>query len=186
MAIEFKITKSKVIQGVYIIEPSISTDLRGNIWSSFQKKNIEKLLPANLEFIHDKFSQSEQNVLRGIHGDNKSWKLVTCVWGDILQVIVDCRVDSLTYLKHEKFRINKEQQKMILIPPNVGNSYYVYSEQAVYHYKLAYQGEYIDADDQFSIKWDDARIGIDWPSTNPILSNRDSFINEENNDNDKK
>ena len=55
----------------------------------------------------------------------------------------------------------------------MGNSYYVKSENAVYHYKLAYEGDYIDADKQFSLKWNDARINIDWPTKTPILSGRD-------------
>ena len=55
----------------------------------------------------------------------------------------------------------------------MGNAYFVSSDVAVYHYKLAYIGDYIDAGSQFSLKWDDPRIGIDWPCNNPILSDRD-------------
>ena len=43
----------------------------------------------------------------------------------------------------------------------------------MYHYKLAYPGEYFDAEEQFSVKWNDAEIGIEWPSFSPILSERD-------------
>ena len=173
MSIDFKITPSKIIEGIKIIEPSISTDRRGNIWTSFLKDEIDTLLPSNLVFKHDKFSESKYNVLRGIHGDHKSWKLVTCVFGEILQVVVDCREDSPTYLKYEKFLINKDNQQLILIPPGLGNSYYVKSEHAVYHYKLAYEGEYIDADEQFTLSWDDNKVNIDWGDITPILSDRD-------------
>lgn len=173
MSISFKIEESEKIKGVYIITPSIGKDLRGNIWTSFIKEEIEKYLPENLYFKHDKFSQSKKNVLRGIHGDEKSWKLVTCVYGDIDQVVVDCRKDSPTYLQWEKFRINSENQILVLIPLMMGNAYYVKSDNAVYHYKLAYEGEYIDADEQFSLKWNDPKIGIEWDTNNPILSNRD-------------
>ena len=55
----------------------------------------------------------------------------------------------------------------------MGNAYYVKSSNAVYHYKLAYEGDYIDSDDQFSVKWDDQTIGVNWLSKNPILSERD-------------
>lgn len=173
MSINFSIKESKKIKGVWIITPSISRDLRGNIWTSFQKEEVEKLLPQGLFFKHDKFSESKYNVLRGIHGDEKSWKLVTCVYGEIIQVVVDCRKESPTYLKWEEFTINSENQILVLIPPNMGNSYYVCSEKAVYHYKLAYEGEYINADKQFSLKWNDPRIGIKWPTKNPILQKRD-------------
>jgi dTDP-4-dehydrorhamnose 3,5-epimerase len=173
MTISFNIQESKKIAGVYILKPTISEDLRGNIWTSFLKDNIEHLLPSDLFFKHDKFSISENNVLRGIHGDMKSWKLVTCVYGEVQQVVVDLREDSSSYLKWQDFIINGDNQQSILIPPGLGNAYYVSSERAVYHYKLAYEGSYIDADEQFSIKWNDEKINIKWLSNAPILSNRD-------------
>ena len=173
MNIEFDLAESTQIKGIFIIKPLISEDLRGNIWTSFIKNEIENLLPSDLYFKHDKFSTSKYNVLRGIHGDNKSWKLVTCVFGEIQQVVVDMRKDSSTYLKWQDFTINKNNQQLILIPPNIGNAYYVNSDQAVYHYKLAYDGDYLDADEQFSIKWNDPRIDINWMSNSPQLSSRD-------------
>lgn len=97
MSIEFDIKQSNKIQGVYIITPSVATDNRGNIYTSFLKEAIEKLLPNGLYFKHDKFSLSKQNVLRGIHGDTKSYKFVSCVYGEILQVVVDMREKSPTY-----------------------------------------------------------------------------------------
>ena len=172
---EFIIKESQKIQGVYIITPTISQDRRGDIWTSFLKERIEKLLPPNLYFKHDKFSQSHHNVLRGIHGDNKSWKYVTCVYGSIFQVVVDCRKDSPTFLQWEGFEIHKEKQKMILLPPNMGNAHYVRSQNALYHYKLAYEGEYFDAPNQFTYAWNDKRIGIEWDCNKPILSDRDYY-----------
>jgi dTDP-4-dehydrorhamnose 3,5-epimerase len=169
----FKIEKSKKIDGVYIFTPSCGEDDRGIIYTSYYKDNFKELLPKDLSFKHDKFSSSKKNVLRGIHGDVKSWKLVTCVYGEIYQVVVDCRKDSPTYLLWESFIINSEKPQLILLPPNMGNSFFVNSESAIYHYKLAYEGEYLDAEDQFSLKWNDPLIGIEWPTNNPILSGRD-------------
>jgi len=176
MSIDFEIKNSKILEGVKIIKPSISTDRRGDIWTSFLKDEIDGLLPDGLYFKHDKFSESKYNVLRGIHGDHKSWKLVTSVFGEIIQVVVDCRKDSPTYLKYEKFTINKESQQLILIPPGMGNSYYANSKDVVYHYKLAYEGAYIDANEQFTFSWDDESIGIDWGDIKPILSDRDMKV----------
>jgi len=171
--ISFDIQESEIIEGIWLITPTVSEDSRGSIWSSFIQNDIEGLIPDDLHFKHDKFSISKFNVLRGIHGDVKSWKLVTCVYGEIQQVVVDLRKDSSSYLKWQDFIINSDNPIMILIPPGMGNAYYVNSDSALYHYKLAYNGKYIDADEQFSVKWNDPLIGVNWISNNPILSERD-------------
>ena len=108
MPIEFSLKESKVLKDIFIIRPTISNDIRGNIWTSFLYQEIDRLIPKNLSFKHDKFSISENNVLRGIHGDNKSWKLVSCVYGEIQQVIVDCNVGSTTYGKYESLYLNQK------------------------------------------------------------------------------
>lgn len=173
MAIEFDIKESRIIKGVYIIVPNKFRDLRGEIWTAFTSEAIDRLLPNDVRFIHDKFIYSKKNVIRGIHGDMKTYKLATCVFGEVHQVVVDCREDSPTYLQWEKFVINMDNQELILVPPGVGNSHYVSSDGAVYYYKCAYNGKYVDAEDQFTYAWNDKRIGIDWSTNNPILSERD-------------
>ena len=173
MAIEFDIQESKRLKGVYIITPNKFQDLRGEIWSAFTSRQIDVLLPEGLRFVHDKFIHSHKDVIRGIHGDYKTYKLATCVYGEIHQVVVDCRKDSPTYLQHEDFIINAQRQQIIFVPAGFGNAHLVRSQSAVYYYKCAYMGEYVDADEQFTFAWDDERIGIDWGIRNPILSHRD-------------
>jgi len=79
------------VNGVEVITPSVHTDYRGDLWTLWHKTNFK------LDFNHDKVSTSRQNVLRGIHGDFKSHKLVTCLYGEIYFVVVDNRKNSLTY-----------------------------------------------------------------------------------------
>ena len=173
MSIEFNIKKSTTSPDITIIKPSSFAEARGEIWTSYNN-DLDKLIGDNtLYFNHDKFSISNARVLRGIHGDNKSWKLVSCVHGSIMQVVVDMRPNSNTYLKWESFHLDKDNRLMILIPPGFGNAFYVKSDSAIYHYKLAYKGNYIDAEDQFTVAWDDNRLNIPWPDLEPILSNRD-------------
>ncbi len=163
-----------LLSEVKIIAPDIYREKRGSIWTSFSSEDYDGLVPQ--KFNHDKFSISKRNVLRGIHGDHKSWKLVSCPYGDILAVIVDLRMDSPTYMQHSKYRLNAENNFQILIPPSFGNSFYVLSEEALYHYKFSYLGDYIDAEDQFTISWNDPRLGIEWPTNEPILSDRDAKL----------
>jgi dTDP-4-dehydrorhamnose 3,5-epimerase len=173
LTIDFKEFKSNKIHDLIYFTPTVANDLRGNIWTSYKEEFFSKFLPNNLNFKHDKFSQSKQNVLRGIHGDTKSWKLVSCIYGDIYQVVVDLRENSSSYKSWESFNISSSNQGLVLIPPGCGNAYYVNSRKAVYHYKLAYSGKYFDAEDQFSVAWNEKTLGIKWPCKNPILSIRD-------------
>ena len=137
MAIEFDVTESEVLPEVKIVTPSVFEESRGSIWTSYSTDSLTALLPKELSFKHDKFSKSNANVLRGIHGDHKSWKLVSCIHGQIKQVVVDMRASSKTYLKWESFDLGTQNRAMILIPPGMGNAFYVSSSSAIYHYKLA-------------------------------------------------
>ena len=155
-----------MINGVMITEPDIFTDYRGDYWTTWKEEDYD------LDFNHDKVSTSGHGVLRGIHGDNKSWKLVTCLQGSIYFVVVDNRPTSDTYGLWESIILDDKKRKRVLLP-GVGNGFYVLSDQCVFQYKWSYEGEYPDVQEQFSIKWNDPIIDIDWPSDNPILSKRD-------------
>jgi len=176
MAIEFQIAGSKKIKDLKIITPSEFRESRGSIWTSYNNQDVGALLPQHMSFVHDKFSISKKHVLRGIHGDHKTWKLVSCVAGQILQVVVDMRENSESFLHWEAFDLGGDNRQMILLPPGFGNAFYVKSDQATYHYKLAYEGHYTDADEQFTVRWDDPRIKINWPTEEPILSDRDGRL----------
>lgn len=156
-----------MIKDVVIRNQDAFTDYRGDLYTTWKEGDFD------LKFNHDKVSTSRKNVLRGIHGDSKSWKLVTCLYGDIYFVIVDNRETSETFLKWDSMTLNSSNKKQVLVPPGVGNGFLVMSDQCVFHYKWAYTGTYADVDEQFTIKWDDPIIGIDWPIDNPILSRRD-------------
>ena len=175
MSFNFRIEKSEVIEGVLLIQPDTFQDHRGLIWTSYlENKLLNNLSNTELRFSHDKFSTSNKNVLRGIHFDNKSWKLVSCVYGEVLQVAVDLRPESNTYLMHQKFNLDYNTPNSVLLPPGVGNAFYVKSDVAVYHYKLSYAGEYNDESQQFTVAWDDPALDIKWPARDPLLSYRDA------------
>ena len=124
-----------------------------------------------MNFKQDDISVSNKNVLRGFHGDENTHKLISCLHGSIYQVIVDMRPDSPTYLKWEAFSLNEKNRLQILIPPMFGNAHLVMSDVAIFHYKQStlYEGQ----GKQFTVKWDDPKIGVNWPINNPILSERD-------------
>lgn len=151
-----------------IINNSSFKDKRGFYWTTWKKGFFKKI-----NFNHDKFSISKKNVLRGLHCDFKSWKLVTCVYGKILLVVVDMRKNSKNYLKSRKIILEHNKPKLVLIPPYLANGHLSLSQICIFHYKWSYKGKYIDAQKQKSYKWDDPKFKIKWPIKKPILSKRD-------------
>ena len=143
-------------------------DFRGEIYTTYEKKNFD------LDFNHDKITVRPKNCLVGIHGDYKTHKLITCLYGKVFIAVIDNREDSIDYNKHKTFILSGSNKKQLLIPPGMGNSFLVLSDVCVYSYKLAYEGDYIDCDEQFTLKWDDPKYNIYWPITNPIMSERDA------------
>ena len=168
----FKLNEDKKLKNIFIIEPNYHRDFRGKLYSIFQKNYFKKNF--NINFIHDKITYTKKNVIRGLHGDNKTWKLVSCLNGEVFQVIVDMRKNSPTYMKHNSYKLNSKKLKFILIPPFFANGFCSLTNNSIYSYKLAYRGEYNDFDKQFTIKWNDENLKIKWPISNPILSKRDN------------
>ena len=153
---------------VKIYEPDAFKDHRGELYTLFKQEEHE------LVFNHDKVSISHKNVLRGLHGDNKSWKHISCLSGEIYLVVVDYRPKSENFMKWDSITISSKNRKSVLIPPGFLNGHLILSNEATFFYKWSYPGDYPDVDDQISVKWDNPRLGINWPISNPILSKRDS------------
>ena len=162
------IHSSKKLKEIKYFKINTFKDFRGQTWT-FWDKNYFK----NIKFNLDKFTTSKKNVLRGFHGDKKSWRLVTCVKGEVLNVVVDFRPNSKNYLKCASFKMNDKNKNSILIPPMFLNSWLCLSKEAIYAYKWSFKGKYIDSKDQISVKWNDKKINFNWPIKKPILSKRD-------------
>jgi dTDP-4-dehydrorhamnose 3,5-epimerase len=155
---------------VTIYQPDIYTDFRGDLLTLWNRDKFE----PKLDFKHNKISTSRKHVLRGMHGDCKSWKLTSCLHGEMYFVVVDARPESANYLKWDSIILNDKSRKLILTPPRFAIGFLVLSDQALLNYMWAYDGAYADVDDQFTLKWDDSNINIYWPIDSPILSQRDT------------
>jgi len=157
-----------MINKIKIFKNKSFKDHRGYYWTSWKKGEIKKVY-----FKHDKFSLSKKNVLRGLHGDKKTWKLVSCPYGKFLLVIVNYIKTSKNYLKSKSLILSQENGVQVLIPPNYANGHLCLTNKCLFHYKLSYRGKYIDAKEQFSLRWNDPKLKIKWKIRKPILSKRD-------------
>jgi len=155
--------------GIAVITPDVFHDFRGEYIETWNVENYK--IFHGVEFKQDDISTSGKHTLRGLHGDFTTWKLVSCLYGSLLQVVVDMRPKSKTYLKHEMFSINDKNRNQVLIPPGFANGHLVMSDFGIFSYKQStlYKG----ASEQFTVRWDDPKVGIEWPINNPILSSRD-------------
>lgn len=153
---------------VKVFKQDAFKDHRGELYTVFNQKDHE------LVFNHDKVSVSKKNVLRGLHGDLKSWKHISCLKGTIFLAIVDYNVKSDNFMEWDSIVLSSKNKKSVLIPPGFLNGHLVLSNEAIFFYKWSYPGNYPDVEDQISLKWNNPRLGIDWPIDNPILSHRDA------------
>ena len=152
------------IPDVYIIEPSIFGDDRGYFLESFNKKTFEKNIEV-VDFVQDNESKSSKGVLRGLHFQKSPYaqaKLVRCIEGRVMDIVVDIRKGSPTYGKHVAIELTGENKRQLFIPRGFAHGFAVLSETAIFAYKVdnTYAPEY-DA----GIKYDDKELNIDWGLT---------------------
>ena len=165
-----KIKKTK-LTGVLKIRLDAFKDFRGYYIETYNE-DLYKKNGINIKFVQDDISVSHNNVLRGIHGDKNTWKLISCLEGEFYLVVINNDNKSDQFKQWESFLLSEENRIQILVPPKFGNGHYVLSERAIFHYK---QNTYYDPSGQFTILWNDSNYQIDWPCKNPIISKRDEL-----------
>jgi dTDP-4-dehydrorhamnose 3,5-epimerase len=109
-------------------------------------------------------------VLRGIHGDNVTWKLISCLSGKLYLVIVNCDKASRNFGQWQAFILSQKDRFQVLVPPKYGVAHLALADKIIFHYK---QSTYYNPKIQFTFRWDDLGFKIKWPIKNPILSKRD-------------
>lgn len=165
-----KVEKTK-LDGVLLIKLDPFRDFRGMYLETY---NIElyKKSGIDITFVQDDISVSSKHVLRGLHGDSDTWKLVSCLAGAMYFVVVNCDAESPNFGKWQGFTLSRENAHQVLVPPKHGNAHLVLTDEAIFHYK---QSTYYNPETQFTYTWNDPRFNIWWPIKNPILSQRDEF-----------
>lgn len=162
------------IPGVFLIEPKVHGDHRGYFVETYRQDRFIEETGQDIQFIQDNESKSQRGVLRGLHYQLPPYaqsKLVRVVEGEVLDVAVDVRVGSPYFGHHVAARLSGENKRQLFIPSGFAHGFVVLSESAIFSYKVdkLYAPEY-----EHAIKWNDPGIGVDWPLTEPMLSEKDS------------
>lgn len=159
------------LEGVLLIEPTVHLDSRGRFFESFRK---DKYLAMGIkdEFVQENQSLSSKNVLRGLHYrvDPEQAKLVRVVKGEVFDVVVDIRKDSPTFGNWQGFNLSDANGLQLYVPVGFAHGFCVLSDEAEFLYKVT---QYYSAEKEKGIMWNDPDIGIDWPVSDPILSDKD-------------
>jgi len=162
------------LPGVVVVEPKVFRDERGFFTETFSTRALSGSgIPAF--FVQDNHSRSTRGVLRGLHYQlaTPQGKLVHAARGAIFDVAVDIRVGSPTFRKWFGVELSDENLWSLWIPPGFAHGFCVLSDVADVIYKCTTL--YNAADDR-GVKWDDKKIGIEWPITDPIVSEKDSNL----------
>jgi dTDP-4-dehydrorhamnose 3,5-epimerase len=166
-----KINKT-FIEDLLIIEPQLFKDKRGFFYESYNKNNLDKVI--NVVFVQDNESKSNRGVVRGLHFQLPPFeqtKLVRCVSGKILDVVVDLRTNSKTYGKSFYIELSSENNKQLFVPRGFAHGFQVLSETAIVNYKV---DNFYNPKSDSGIIWNDKDLSIDWNlDLKPNLSDKD-------------
>lgn len=134
----------------------------------------ENFIAAGLpdKFVQDNHSRSAYGVLRGLHFQYPQWqgKLIRVIAGEIFDVAVDVRQDSPTWGKWISVNLDADNRQQLYVPPGYAHGFCVVSESADVVYKCT---SLYKPGDEVGVRWDDPEIAIDWPVSNPIVSEKD-------------
>lgn len=159
------------IPGLKVLTPQAFKDSRGYFAETY-REDAYRAAGVDATFVQDNQSVSVRGVLRGLHAQVKKpqAKLVRVVAGEIFDVAVDARLGSPTLGKWVGVRLSGDNLKQLYIPQGFLHGFCVLSETAVLNYKCS---DVFDPTDPFAVLWNDPTLGVEWPVTDPILSEKD-------------
>lgn len=159
------------LPGCVVIEPAVFGDDRGFFFETWNAQRYGELgLPS--KFVQSNVSSSSKGVLRGLHYQwpHPQGKLVGVLEGEVYDVAVDIRRGSPTFGKWAAVVLSAQNKRQFWIPEGFAHGFAVLSDRALFNYLCTdvYHREH-DA----GVRWNDADIGIDWPISEPLLSDKD-------------
>jgi dTDP-4-dehydrorhamnose 3,5-epimerase len=168
---EYEFIHSSIPDVVYIRKKFFS-DIRGTLIKEYETTPFSELIKVG--FLEEYISISKRNVLRGLHyqkNPKPQGKLISVIDGEILDVAVDVREGSPHYLKYVSKRLNGESNESIWIPPGFAHGFLSLTENSVVLNRCTNE---FDQSLEGGVRWDDPAINIQWPLSDPILSDKDS------------
>lgn len=159
------------LAGAKLIRPKVFRDARGFFFESYSQRLYQQAgMPET--WVQDNHSRSGRDTLRGLHYQSRPGqaKLVRVTLGRVFDVIVDIRPGSATFGKWHGLYVDAEEHAQVYIPVGFAHGFCVLSEIAEVQYKVSTP---YDGASECAIRWDDPDLGVAWPTSKPMLSQRD-------------
>lgn len=161
------------IPEVLLLEPRVFGDERGYFYESYNKRIFRDVTGLDVSFVQDNHSRSVKGVLRGLHYQVRQaqGKLVRCTLGEVFDVAVDLRKDSVTFGRWVGVHLSADNKRQLWVPAGFAHGFLVLSEIAEFLYKTT---DYYAPEHERSILWNDPDLAIPWPLTElPLLAEKD-------------
>lgn len=172
------IAKETKLKGCFILEPSIFEDERGYFFESYNQKRFNELIGDEVDFVQDNQSFSTKGVIRALHyqiEEHAQAKLVRVMQGRVLDVAVDLRAESPTFMQHVAVELSDENKKQLFIPRGFAHGFVVLSETARFFYKC---DNFYNKAAEGGIIFNDPALDIDWklPMDQLVVSEKDRLL----------
>ena len=159
--------------GVKVIAPLCSADKRGRFVKTYHRAIFAEL-GIKFDFAEEFYSVSRAGVIRGMHFQlppHAHDKVIYCVKGGVLDVLLDLRTDSPTYGQSVAVDLSGENCSIVFIPIGIAHGFLCKSDEAILVYKTS--AVYVPSHDT-GIRWDS--FGFNWAVEAPVISERDAKL----------
>lgn len=166
------------LQDCFIIKPTVFEDNRGYFFESFNEQKFNELTGTQTHFVQDNQAKSNRGILRGLHfqkGDYAQAKLVRVLQGKVLDVVVDIRENSPTYMQHLAIELSAENNLQLFVPRGFAHGYSVLEDDTIFFYKC---DNFYNKESEGGMYYADPKLNINWqlPENEIVLSEKDKQL----------
>ncbi len=157
------------IKDLVVIEPVVFADDRGYLFETYHQDDYDAICPG-VQIAQTYQSRSAKNVLRGLHYQKQTAKIVRCTRGLVFDVAIDIRKNSPTFGQWYGLELSEENHLQLYVPAGFAHGFLALSDIADVHY---HQSKVYTPEDEGCIIFNDPDINVDWPTENPLVSDKD-------------
>jgi dTDP-4-dehydrorhamnose 3,5-epimerase len=166
------------LKDCFILKPNVFTDARGYFFESYNRQQFASISGLDVNFVQDNQAKSNYGIVRGLHfqvGEYAQAKLVRVLQGKVLDVVVDMRLDSPSYLQHISIELSADNNLQLFVPRGFAHGYSVLENDTIFFYKC---DNYYHKESEGGIFYNDPSLKINWgiPDEDILVSEKDQHL----------